>query len=241
MKRKFDAYDYAIFVVILLISVFIGIFFGLKLDERLAKIFKRKRPTVNQVEDIGVELDERGGKEKATEALESEKNGEGGEDGDMETTSKKNQTMNYFTANSSMGAFPIALSLLATFFSSSSLLGFPAEVYENGIQYFIIVLGVALVPLIGAFLTGPFFYDLKVVSVFEYLKMRYNDERARLLGVTLYLIRTLIAMGIVIYGPATALSSLTEISTSWCILIIGVIATFYTTIGGIKAVIWTVI
>jgi Na+/proline symporter len=139
-----------------------------------------------------------------------------------------------------MGAFPIALSLLATFFSSSSLLGFPAEVYENGIQYFIIVLGVCFVPLIGAFLTGPFFDSLKVVSIFEYLKMRYNSELARLLGVSLYLIRTFIAMGIVIYGPATALSSLTDLSTEISILIIGVIATFYTTIGGIKAVIWTV-
>ena len=132
------------------------------------------------------------------------------------------------------------MSLLATFFSSSSLLGFPAEVYENGIQYLVVVFGVALVPLLGTFLTGPFFFNLKVVSVFEYLKMRFNHEAARLLGVTLYLIRTFIAMGIVIYGPATALNSLTDISTEWSILIIGVIATFYTTIGGIKAVIWTV-
>ncbi|RNA00038.1 sodium-coupled monocarboxylate transporter 1-like [Brachionus plicatilis] len=149
------------------------------------------------------------------------------------------KTMEYLTANKSMSAFPIALSLLSTFFSSSSLLGFPAEVYQYGIQYWMAVIGVSFAPLVGAFLTGPFFENLKIVSVFEYLKMRYKSEYARLLGVTLYLIRTLIAMGIVIYGPATALSSVTDISSEVSILLIGLIATFYTTIGGIKAVIWT--
>lgn len=79
-----------------------------------------------------------------------------------------------------------------------------------------------------AFATGPFFANLKIISVFEYLKMRYNSEYARLLGVSLYLIRTLIAMGIVIFGPATALSSLTDFSTEISILLIGLIATFYT-------------
>lgn len=64
--------------------------------------------------------------------------------------------------------------------------------------------------------------------------MRYNSEYARLLGVTLYLIRTLIAMGIVIYGPATALSSVTDISSEVSILLIGLIATFYTVIYCLK-------
>lgn len=60
--------------------------------------------------------------------------------------------------------------------------------------------------------------------------MRYKSEYARLLGVSLYLIRTLIAMGIVIYGPATALSSVTDISSGVSILLIGLVATFYTVI-----------
>ncbi|CAF0745577.1 unnamed protein product [Brachionus calyciflorus] len=205
MKTKFDFYDYFIFVVILLITIFIGLYFGLHLNEKLKKLWYRffRKTKVQKVEN------------------------------------EENKTMEYLTANQSMGAFPIALSLLSTFFSSSSLLGFPAEVYQYGIQYWMIVIGVSFAPIVGAFGTGPFFANLKIVSVFEYLKMRYNSEYARLLGVTLYLIRTLIAMGIVIYGPATALSSLTDFSTEISILLIGLIATFYTTIGGIKAVIWT--
>ena len=41
------------------------------------------------------------------------------------------------------------------------------------------------------------------------------------------------------YGPATTLSYLTNLDQKIAIAMIGVIGTFYTTIGGLRAVIWT--
>jgi len=40
------------------------------------------------------------------------------------------------------------------------------------------------------------------------------------------------------YGPATSLALLTNFDQKICIALIGVIGTFYTTIGGIRGVIW---
>lgn len=134
MKTKFDFYDYFIFFVILVVSIGIGLFFGFNLNEKLKKIFKKLINKRKKVKPQDYDLN-------VIEGSKKEDFGDNDED--------ENKTMEYLTANHSMSAFPIALSLLATFFSSSSLLGFPAEVYQYGIQYWIIVFGVCLVPLIG--------------------------------------------------------------------------------------------
>ena len=109
-----------------------------KLKTLLQRLFKKSsqvvEPSKNEIDLVEQQYGEK--------EVDGENEGEKGEEENV-------KTMEYLTANHSMSAFPIALSLLATFFSSSSLLGFPAEVYLYGIQYWIIVFGVCLVPLIG--------------------------------------------------------------------------------------------
>lgn len=43
-------------------------------------------------------------------------------------------------------------------------------------------------------------------------------------------------MGIVLYAPALALEAITGLHRNWSILLVGVVCTFYSTIGGMKAV-----
>lgn len=46
-------------------------------------------------------------------------------------------------------------------------------------------------------------------------------------------------MGVVLYGPSLALETVTGLSVTSSIFIIGGICAVYTSIGGIKAVVWT--
>lgn len=53
------------------------------------------------------------------------------------------------------------------------------------------------------------------------------------------MLQLLLYTGIVLYAPALALDATTGISTSVSVIVIGLVCTFYSTIGGIKAVLVT--
>ena len=55
----------------------------------------------------------------------------------------------------------------------------------------------------------------------------------------LFLIAGIITTGIAIYAPATALSAVTAMNLDIAILSTGIVCMFYTSIGGMKAVVWT--
>lgn len=75
--------------------------------------------------------------------------------------------------------------------------------------------------------------------MFEYFEMRFRSKNVRLIGMACYVIRTLFGTSLYIYGPGSALNAITGLDERISIAIIGLIATVYTAIGGLKAVIWT--
>jgi SSS family solute:Na+ symporter len=80
---------------------------------------------------------------------------------------------------------------------------------------------------------------MRTTSIFEYIKLRYGSNKIRLVTTSLYIFRAVILTALFLYGPATTIAVLSTINTTLAVIIIGGIATFYTCIGGIKAVIWT--
>lgn len=46
-------------------------------------------------------------------------------------------------------------------------------------------------------------------------------------------------MAVVMYGPSIALSSVTALTQNEAIVLMGIVCTAYTAVGGLKAVIWT--
>lgn len=120
--------------------------------------------------------------------------------------SSKNKVSDYLSASSSMSTLPVAFSILVTFFSATALLGIPAEIYQYGLEYWVISLGIMICPIIGAYTTGPLFANLKIVSIFQYLELRFNSKSVQLIGTICYLTRNFIGTAIYIFGPAVSLS-----------------------------------
>nr|XP_004650273.1 sodium-coupled monocarboxylate transporter 1 [Jaculus jaculus] len=138
----------------------------------------------------------------------------------------------------SMTAVPVALSLTASFMSAVTVLGTPAEVYRFGAVFSIFAITYSLVVVISAEVFLPVFYRLGITSTYEYLELRFN-RYIRLCGTVLFIVQTILYTGIVIYAPALALNQVTGFDLWGAVVATGVVCTFYCTLGGLKAVVWT--
>ncbi|XP_069104339.1 sodium-coupled monocarboxylate transporter 1-like [Argopecten irradians] len=152
---------------------------------------------------------------------------------------RQKTTNEYLMGNRHMKAIPVALSLMVTYESSITMLGFPAEVYVHGIMYWWSLLSFLFANLIGVLIWVPLIHPLKVTSVYQYLELRYKSRGIRLLGTCVSGLGTIFYMGSVLYGPAIALDAVTEFPVWASITLVATVSAVYTAIGGIKAVVWT--
>ncbi|XP_067151007.1 sodium-dependent multivitamin transporter [Apteryx mantelli] len=144
----------------------------------------------------------------------------------------------FLLANRNMGFLPVALSLLATFQSAVAILGVPAEIYRFGTEYWFLGCSYFLGLLIPAHVFIPVFYRLRLTSAYEYLELRFN-KAVRICGTVTFIFQMVIYMGVVLYAPALALNAVTGFDLWSAVLTMGLVCTLYTTLGGLKAVIWT--
>lgn len=154
------------------------------------------------------------------------------------TGGKQRTTNEFLMANRNMNPIPVGMSLVASFISAITFLGTPAENYLRGASYWLYTISYVLVGLACWRFYIPIFYRLKLTSANEYLERRFN-KAVRIAGMMTFFLQMVIYMGIVIYAPALALSSVTGLHLWGSVIAIGAVCTFYTTIGGMKAVLWT--
>lgn len=180
----FGTWDYTFFVLLLLLSVFIGLYYGC--------FAKRKQNTTEQ----------------------------------------------YMLGGKKMNVFAVSASLVASHVSGITLLGVPSDIYFYGTQYWMIVIPVVCVAVALLYIYLPVYHDMQVSSSFHYLEKRFN-RKIRIVASAVYLSQCMTYTPIVIYGPSLAFAQVTGISEHIIGPLICVICVFYTTIGGLKAVVWT--
>ncbi|RLU20042.1 hypothetical protein DMN91_006648, partial [Ooceraea biroi] len=144
----------------------------------------------------------------------------------------------YFSADNSMGIFPLAVAMMASQISAVSMLGMSGETYIRGSTIvFLYICSIFVIPIIS-FCHLPVFFEIKVVSIYEYLEKRFGLYM-RLLVSAANFTETMLLTGVMLYAPSLALEATTGLSSTMSILILAIICTFYSTIGGIKAVLVT--
>lgn len=151
---------------------------------------------------------------------------------------RQKDTEDYFLGGRRFHWLPVAISTFASLFSAVSYIAAPAEAYNHGMMFFLssalIILG--LPPAIIIFVR--FFRRLSLTTAYEYLERRF-DLRVRLMASFLFLLLRSFYLGVVLFASAVALEPATGWPVWLSILLVGVVSTLYTTMGGIKSVIWT--
>jgi sodium-coupled monocarboxylate transporter 8/12 len=153
-------------------------------------------------------------------------------------TSGQETIKDYFLAGRGVHAVILAISVLAALFSGISYLGAPAELYSHSITFMLVGLSFFIaVPVINLFFM-PFFFGANFYTAYQYLEARFSVG-VRTLSSALFILRVLIWLALATYAPALALQQVTGIPLWLTILLTGALTTLYTTLGGMKAVIWT--
>lgn len=145
----------------------------------------------------------------------------------------------FFLGSRAIPFWAAGVSLYATNTSSISYIAIPAKAFETDWQYMMNKLITILGLMFVAVWIVPLLRRLDLVSVFNYLEMRFHPA-IRMIGSALCMAMHVGGrMSVVLFLPALAIATITGIDVVYSILIMGVCTIVYTAMGGMRAVVWT--
>jgi len=144
----------------------------------------------------------------------------------------------YLLAEQNVHWVVVGISVLAALFSGITYLGAPCETFFYGTGYLVVTATLFIATPITIKVFVPFFRKLRVYTAYEYLARRF-DRRLEIIASAFFVVRVVFYAGLAIYAPALAIAAVTGIPFWASALITGTMATIYTALGGMKAVIWT--
>ena len=153
--------------------------------------------------------------------------------------SKKGSSSDFFLGGRTIPFWVAGISMFSSNTSSISFLAIPAKAFETDWQYMmskIVTVGGLIAVAIWII---PLFRRLNLVSVFNYLELRFHPVIRMLSSALAILTQVGGRMGVVLFLPALAISAITGTNVIVCILLIGVCTLIYTALGGMRAVVWT--
>ncbi|XP_039247974.2 sodium-coupled monocarboxylate transporter 2-like isoform X1 [Styela clava] len=151
---------------------------------------------------------------------------------------KVQTTENYYFGRRNVSPIIVAMSLSVSYISALTVIGNPVEVYLYGTVYAWTVVANLIGFIAASIYYIPLYHRLRIKSVYEYLGRRFHS-RIRSFASTMAMLELTFYLGITVYLPSLALSAVTPLELNWTIALTSILCTFYTSIGGMKAVIWT--
>jgi SSS family solute:Na+ symporter len=148
----------------------------------------------------------------------------------------------YLLGGRTMKPWAVGLSLFATLLSTISYLSSPGEIILHGPMYFASLLSFPFISVVVGWLLIPYFVKLPLTSAYEILEARLGLG-VRLLGAVLFLSLRLLWMAVIIDATTSIvlvpLVGFDPSITPYVCAFLGLITVAYTSMGGMRAVVWT--
>ena len=151
---------------------------------------------------------------------------------------RQRSRQDYYLGGNQMGALPLATSTIATQCSTNSLLGAPAFVgfvAGGGMLWLQYELAVPLAMLALMYLLGPIRANGHL-SIYAFLEQRLGRQARLVASLTFQVFRG-VATGVTVYGVATMLTLLLDLSYLNAVLILMGVTIAYDVLGGMRAVV----
>ncbi len=157
-------------------------------------------------------------------------------------TSRHNKENSFFDGDKSSPWFLVAFGMIGSGISAVSLVSIPGNVGNNNLYYFQFILGTIVGYLFIAFVLTPIYYKLKLVSIYTYLDIRFDNITYKT-GSLFFLVsqsfgaalRLLLSIKILQYAFFDSL----HIPYFLTIIIVLILIWLYTNKSGIKTIVWT--
>ena len=144
----------------------------------------------------------------------------------------------YLLAGRGMPWWAAGLSIMATQASAITFIGTTGIAYVEDMRFVQVYLAIPFAMILICIFLVPFFSKMKAFTAYEVLEERFG-LKTRLTTSGLFLISRGLALGAVIAAPSYVLALLLGLPLSATIVVIGLIATGYTMVGGVAGVITT--
>jgi len=151
----------------------------------------------------------------------------------------RSRTSDHFTAGGGrLPAWVVGMSIFATFVSSISFLALPGKAYMSDWNAFVFSLSIPFASFLAIKFFVPLYRNIGSISAYNYLEIRFGSW-ARIYASICYILTQLMRTGAILLLLALPLNALFGWSIKSIIVFTGIAVTFYSMLGGIKAVVWT--
>ncbi len=155
------------------------------------------------------------------------------------TSRRIKSTRSFFIADGRLNWFVVGVSILTAYMSALTMMALPGVSFRKLDWTYAIQLPFLI---LTAFVITRFvlkrYREAGVISVYQYLEDRIHIS-SRLMASFCFILFSIGRMGLVLFLPALAFSMVTGAPLLPTIVVMGVVVTVYTVMGGMEAVIWT--